>query len=235
MNSLNTRRLEMLVRVRDFGAAHRDLFPASTQGGKMFAAVGSAVAALSEQAASQVSGFGTARGGSSSKAVARAALRERLDAIRRTARALALDDPGLDDKFRIPHSHSDQALLSAGRAFADDARPLVKAFIAHDMPATFLTGLDAELQEFEQAIHAHSVGKDRHIAARAGIDTAMEAGLTAVQRLEAIVANRLTADPVTRAVWDSVRHVERTARTTNASPAPVAVPAPAPAIASSAK
>ena len=63
----------------------------------------------------------------------------------------------------------------------------------------------------------------------------MEAGLTAVQRLEAIVANRLTADPVTRAVWDSVRHVERTARTTNASPAPVPVPAPAPAIASSAK
>ena len=63
MNMLVTRRLEMLVRVRDFGAAHRDLFPASTLGGKMFVTVGSAVTALSEQAASQLSGRGTAVAG----------------------------------------------------------------------------------------------------------------------------------------------------------------------------
>ena len=229
MNSLNTRRLEMLVRVRDFGAAHRDLFPASTLGGKMFAAVASAVAALSQQAASQMSGRGTARGGSSSKAVARAALRERLQAISRTARALALDNPRLDDKFRVPQSNGHQALLSAGRAFADDAAPLLKAFIAHDMPATFLTQLNADLQEFERAIRDHAVGKDKHIAARAGIDTAIEAGLTAVQRLDAIVANRLHDDPTTLAVWDSARHVERTARAKNGAPSPVPVPPPAPA------
>jgi hypothetical protein len=229
MNSLNTRRLEMLVRVRDFGAAHRDLFPASTLGGKMFAAVGSAVGALSQQAASQVSGRGTARGGSSSKAAARAALRERLQTISRTARALALDNPGLDDKFRVPQSNGHQALLSAGRAFADDAGPLAKAFIAHDMPANFLTELNADLKEFEQAIREHAVGKDTHVAARAGIDTAMEAGLAAVQRLDAIVANRLRDDPTTVAVWDSVRHVERTARTKNGVHTPVPVPAPEPA------
>jgi hypothetical protein len=233
MNMLVTRRLEMLVRVRDFGAAHRDLFPASTLGGKMFVTVGSAVTALSEQAASQLSGRGTARGGASSKAVARAALRDSLDAISRTARALALDNPGLDDKFRLPRSQADQALLSAGRAFAHDARPLAKEFIAHDMPTNFLTELNADLQEFEQAIREHAVGKDTHIAARAGIDTAMEAGLTAVQRLDAIVANRLREDPTTVAVWDSARHVERTARTKNAAPTPL--PAPAPATASAAK
>ena len=229
MNSLNTRRLEMLVRVRDFGAAHRDLFPASTLGGKMFAAVGSAVAALSQQAASQMSGRGTARGGSSSKAVARAALREHLQAISRTARALALDNPGLDDKFRVPQTSGHQALLSAARAFADDAAPLSKAFIAHDMPTTFLTQLNADLQEFEQAIRKHAVGKDTHIAARAGIETAMEAGLTAVQRLDAIVANRLRDDPTTVAVWDSVRHVGRASRTKNGAPTPLPVPALEPA------
>ena len=234
MNNLSTRRLEMLVRVRDFGATHRDLFPASTLGGKMFATVGSAVTALSQQAASQVSGRGTARGGSSSMSVARAALRNSLDVIGRTARALALDDPGLDDKFRLPRSQADQALLNAGRAFADDARPLAKAFIAHDMPVNFLTALTADIEAFEQAIRERSLGKDTHIAARAGIDTAMEAGLTAVQRLEAIVANRLRDDPATVAVWDSVRHVERPARRKNRAPAPVPVSVPSPPTASAA-
>lgn len=193
------------------------------------------VTALSQQAASQVSGRGTARKGSSSKAVARAALREGLDSISRTARALALDNSGLDDKFRLPRGHGDQAMLNAGRAFAHDARPLSKAFIAHDMPANFLTELSSDIQQFEQAIREHSVGKDTHIAARAGIDTAMEAGLTAVQRLDAIVANRLRDDPTTVAVWDSARHVERTARTKNGAPKPVPVPAPAPTTASAAK
>jgi hypothetical protein len=114
---------------------------------------------------------------------------------------------------------------------------LAKAFVAHDMPTNFLSELNADLQELEQAIRAHAVGKDTHVAARAGIDTAMEAGLTAVQRLDAIVANRLRDDTATVAVWDSVRHVERTARTKNGAPTPVPVPAPAPepATASAAK
>jgi len=30
----------------------------------------------------------------------------------------------------------------------------------------------------------HAVAKDRHVAARAGIDTSMDAGFTAVQRLD---------------------------------------------------
>ena len=94
MNILETRRYEMLVRVRDFGASHRAAFRKVPLGGKMFAEVASAVTELGEQAASQISGRSTVREGSSSKAVARAALRDSLDATSRTARALALDTPG---------------------------------------------------------------------------------------------------------------------------------------------
>lgn len=53
-----------------------------------------------------------------------------------------------------------------------------------------------------------------------------------MQRLDATVANRLRDDPTIVAVWDSVRHVERTARMKNGAPAPVPVPAPASATAS---
>ena len=100
MNGLDTRRYEMLVRVRDFGTAHPHLFPPSTLGDQAFATVAAVVTQLSEHAATQLSGRGTAREGTTSKAVAREALREDLDAIIRTARAVALDMPGTDDKFR---------------------------------------------------------------------------------------------------------------------------------------
>jgi hypothetical protein len=39
MQQQDTLRYEMLVRVRDFGAAHTGLFPADTLGGRMFAQV----------------------------------------------------------------------------------------------------------------------------------------------------------------------------------------------------
>src|SRR5437870_3746571 len=118
MNVLDIRRYEMLVRVRQFGAAHPDAFPATSLGGQMFAAVGLAVDALDQQGASQVPGLGAAKEATASKAAARAALHETLDAVSHTARALALDTPGLDDKFRLPRSRNDQRLLNAARAFA---------------------------------------------------------------------------------------------------------------------
>src|SRR5262245_19981241 len=95
MTGVDTRRYEMLVRVRDFGATFADRFPPSSLGGQAFATVKAAVDALSEHAASLMSGKGTAREGTTSKAVTREALRDDLEAIIRTARALALDTPGV--------------------------------------------------------------------------------------------------------------------------------------------
>ena len=43
MTTIETRPYEMLVRVRDFGEAHRDRFPASSVAGQAFATVGEAV------------------------------------------------------------------------------------------------------------------------------------------------------------------------------------------------
>jgi hypothetical protein len=208
MNSLDTRRYEMLVRVREFGAAHVDLFPPSSLGGHAFAAVAAAVADLSDHAASQFSGRGWAREGTTSKAVAREGLRDQLDSIVRTARAIALDTPGLDDKFRPPRSSSDQLLLSAARAFARDATPLAARFAEHDMPETFLADLEESIKEFELAIRDHDAGRDIHVAAGAGIETAMDIGLTAVRRLDAIVPNRLRDDAAKTAVWERARRVE---------------------------
>jgi hypothetical protein len=226
MNSLDTRRYEMLVRVREFGAANTTLFPPSTLGGKAFEAVGMAVIALSDHAVTHVSGRGTAREGTASKAVAREALRDELEAIVRTARAMALDSPGVDDKFRLPRNNGDQAMLNAARAFLKDAAPLKADFTKHDMPDDFLDDLQADIEAFEEAIRDHEAGKDTHVAARAGIEAAIDNGLDAVRRLDAIVPNRLRNDPKTLALWERARRVEyRSSRTRNdtAQPAEAAV------------
>jgi hypothetical protein len=226
MNVLDIRRFEMLVRVRDFGDAHKDVFPAPSLAGPMFAAVGAAIAELNQQAASEVSGRGAAREGTAAKSSARADLRKILEAISQTARAMALDTHGIDDKFRMPRGGGDQRLLNAARAFAQDAQPFADAFVAHAMPATFLTDLQADIERFEQAMRDHSAGKETHIAARAAIDAAIDKGLTAVQHLDAIVLNQFRTDPSTLAVWASARHVEYPAgRSTTPAPTP---PGPAP-------
>jgi len=225
MNSLSTRRYEMLVRVRDFGVTHAALFPPSRLGAQAFAAVGGAVAALSDHAASQFSGRGSAREGTVSKAVAREALRDDLEAILRTARALALDMPGIDDKFRPPRGTGDQTVLHAARAFARDAAPLAADFIKHDMPEDFLDDLQNDIKELEEAMRDHEAGKDTHVAARAGIESAIDAGLDAVRRLDAIVPNRLRNDATTLALWERARHVEyRSSKGKNETVPPEATP-----------
>jgi hypothetical protein len=66
--------------------------------------VSTAVAELTEHAAAQFSGRGSAKEATMTKAVAREALRDDLDAIARTVKVLAIDDPGLADKFTVPRA-----------------------------------------------------------------------------------------------------------------------------------
>src|SRR5262249_24340431 len=118
MTRMEMRRYAMLARVRDFGQAHRDLFPESSVGGQAFATVAAAVAELSDHAVAKMS---SAREGIRAKTEARHGLIERLEAIARTAHAIAVDRPGFDDSFRLPRQHSDEALVTIARVFIQDA------------------------------------------------------------------------------------------------------------------
>ena len=142
MNITEIRRYEMLIRVKELGAAHADAFPASSVGGQMFAAVAAAVDQLHGHVAAQASGRGAVKEATTSKAAARTTLRGTLEAISHTSRALALDTPGIADKFRVPRSRNDQRLLGAARAFIVDAQPLLDAFVTHNLPASFVDGIE---------------------------------------------------------------------------------------------
>ena len=212
MNIGNTRRYEMLVRVANFGAAHADVFPASSLGGQMFSAAAEAATALSRHAASEVSSRGAADEALRAKVAARERLETALNVIRRTSRALALDAPGLDSKFRHPGTQGERAFLATARAFSTNAHTVVAALVAHGLPATFLDDLDAAILAFETTIRDHDTSRATFATARAGVSAALEAGLTAVQRLDAVVPNLLRDNPGTYAGWEVARHVERSPR-----------------------
>jgi hypothetical protein len=213
MNTVITRTCDMFVRVRAFNAERASLFPAGSLGGELFKEVNEVVEQLTATLTTQTSGVSSVQQATSSRTVAREALHASMQAISRTARAMALDAPGLEEKFRLPRSGSDQALLMAARAFAADALPLKAEFVRHELPATFIEDLLADIADLEHAIGGQNTGRDEHVTATASIETVVERGMNAIRRLDAIVPNKFRDDPAALAAWQSARHVESSART----------------------
>lgn len=209
MNSSEMRRFDMFTRARDFGLTHASMFPAASLGGQLIAEINTVIEALNTQAVAQSSGLSAAQQSTGGKAAVRDALHAEMEMMTRTARVMAIDTPGLDDKFRLPRSKAEQVWLTSARTFHADALPLKDDFIAHEMPADFLETLDALITDYEQALASGHQSTEKHVAASAAIDKGIERGMTAARKLDSIVRNKFHNDPATLAAWASARHIER--------------------------
>jgi hypothetical protein len=188
MNDKERNYYSAFVRVRDFGAENAADFPAGSAGASNFASIGAAAEEMEQSGASQASGAsGQAR---MRKDLALAELREDLRTINRTARALAVDDSAVGEMFRMPYGSSEQNLLSAARAFLNDATPLKTRFVEFGLPADFLEDLQADIVAFEQSASGKSAATGEKISATASIGSAVQNGLDALRRLRAIVENK---------------------------------------------
>jgi len=226
VDDIERRNYEKFVRVRDFGQAHQADFTPTSLGTQSFTAVGAVVVEIDGLAADETSARGDARQGTASRAQARATLRQALEDIRDTARVLATDIPGLDDKFRLPRSNNDQELLHTGRAFLADATPLKAQFIAHEMPEDFLEDLQALVSAMETAISNQSSGVSNHVAASAAMDDAFSRGIDLTRKLDPIVRNKYADNPAVLAEWTSASHTERAPRRAKTGVAPPPSPLP---------
>lgn len=223
MNDTLRRRYEMFLRVRDFGVQHATFFPANTRGQQLFMEFDTIIGEVEQLAAAQQSNDRSAREGTTNRGEARMNLREDLEAMSDTARAMSLDIQGIDDKFRIPRGKiNDMDLLSIARAFAADALPVKAEFIRYELPAYFLDKLDQRIEEFEQAIDAQQRSERERVSATAGLGDAVERGVDKVRQLDAVVRNKFRDDPARMAEWETARHTERAPRTsaTAQPPAP---------------
>jgi hypothetical protein len=147
-------------------------------------------------------------------------LREDLEAIARTAKAMADEIPGIEEKFRLPRGNNDMNLINVARGFAVDAAPFSAQFIAHEMPADFLTDLNEDIAALEAAIAEQAEGVEEHVGARVAIQQSFEDGMKEVRTLDAAIRNKYANDPTTLAEWTSASHIERAPRRAAAAGGP---------------
>jgi hypothetical protein len=225
MNDSSNRKLETCRRVRDFCNARATDFSAASLATQLFATLSTGIDTLEGLAAAQTSGGGAAREGTATRSDAREELRSRMKAWSATAHAIAIDNPGLEHKFRIPRGENDEILIAAARAFATDAVPLTAQFIAHEMPPTFIDDMNASILKLNNTMSKQSSAVGDRVGARAAIEAKLDECMTVVRKLDPIMRNKYADDPATLAEWTSAGHVERAPKKKKdeTSTAPVAV------------
>ena len=212
MNDRERRKLETFQRAERFGVEHTDDFGANSLGKQLFIQLSLIINTLAGHASSEESGRGMKRQATSTRAAAREQLRRALEAISRTARAMANEIVGIEEMFRVPKADNDQQLIAFARAIAGVAASFEAQFIAHELPQTFIQDLLDIIADLERAILEQASGRGDHVAARAEIDENIEKGSFLMRKLDAVIKNKYADNPGVRAEWRSASHTERSPR-----------------------
>ena len=217
-----------LSQINTFGLAHLPDFTAGSEGAKNFALVAAAVPQVGTVAAEQISADESSVSGTDLEAIFFDHVHDRLIALSRSARTIALTTPGVAAQFHLPHNLTYGNIGDVARAFATDAAPLSAKFIALEMAADFIQQLTDDVTSFEQAGGTQQSGTQVRGKSTAGIDATMKPALDAARALDTIVRNKYSNNAAVLAEWTIANHTERAAR--RAKPAPVVnAPAPQPA------
>jgi hypothetical protein len=222
MTGIERRKFEMLVRVRNFGNTHAELFAALPVAQQTFAAVGTTIRQLTIANMNKMSASSAAR--AAPKKAARKALTGLLQRAAQLARNLRADGhtaPGFD----FPGSKDGVSLLTAGRQFAVDAAAFEAEFSGHGMSPRQIT---ATTDAFETATGERATARTQHVAAKARIHELLGAAIRRVERLDLIIKNDLGNNYVVQAEWTQLRRREdpRGSRNGGGASAPVAPVAP---------
>jgi hypothetical protein len=229
MNTRIIHRYDMFGRVIVFGQDNTADFAAGSTGATHFANL----AVINQQL---VASGATQKGGSVSPQNALLlTLDTELQNIARTASAIAQDEPGFADLFAPPTHYNPHEVLATADQFltqlaaqpGDDAPTAaaktarVAKFVAHALPATFVTDMQATVTAIGAAQGAHESGRETGVASTSAVARLARAGMKEVNYLDAIVRNKYAGNGDKLAAWDSASHIER-------GPVHPAKPAPAP-------
>jgi len=171
------------------------------------------------------------------------ALRLDLQNTARTARAIALEQPGFADAFRLPDPPTDTALLTTADAYIahlavkmQDGKPMddaatqarkaamLAAFVAHELPADFVAHLQADVKAIRDEYAAQEKNREKGVGSTGLIGPLLKEANDLITTLDAIMHNKYTRDPAKLRAWKSASHLER-APQREKKPEP---PAPAP-------
>ncbi|MEY2466356.1 MAG: hypothetical protein QOD03_877 [Verrucomicrobiota bacterium] len=217
MNDRAIRRYDMFGRVETFGKDNAADFAAGSSGATHFTKLSQIITKLDAAKAGQN------QNGTTAKEVLLDAIRLDMQNIARTARAIAQDEPGFADKFRIPGNPSQVALLTAADAFLVElGKPGVAAkFIAHEMAANFVASFQADRDAVDTAQDEMESGNEKSVGNTAAIGALIADGMKEVTYIDAIAHNKYGSQPDKMAAWQTASHVERDPqRAKNNAPTP---------------
>jgi hypothetical protein len=213
MNSRQRRLYERAQRVVLFMEAHAEHFPAASKGAEALERLKEALATLVALDVARTTGASKREQGSAGRRKAREELRALVQAVIDTARAIALDRPDVSGIFSFTGAdRSDSSLVTAARAAADAAAPLVALFVEYHMSPTFINDLRSKADSLEHYITLQTEGLAGRADSNASAETTLKLISGLVERLDTAVRNRYSDDKATLVAWERARHVESAPR-----------------------
>jgi hypothetical protein len=207
MEDRHHRRREMFLRLKAFANNHPE--NPATVWPQLVTELDSVNADLAEQIADEESGHSVKRTGTASRDDAREDLKDLVEAIVRTARAIDETKPGFAEGYRGPSQLSDRALLDLAIGIARIAPPHKADFLGHGMPADFLETLDAAIAKLQQTMTDQSEGKAGVKSAGVEIEDTMDQGMSVRRRMDAVVRNVYRDNAAVLAEWETASHIEQ--------------------------
>ena len=192
-------RYEMLVRVRDYGVAHKEVFP--DVGAQGFARVTAAVAAVDQRMKDQM--LATADAGRVNTAT-RAAVFASMKTIALAARRLP--KRGVNP-FKVPARRRLRVELVAARTFLQEAETRRDEFERVGLPSTFISEFRALVDELQRAVDLRANSQTARRLAAAGVSTALAEGFKAARDLDVPVTIATRSDPTRFAAWQRARSI----------------------------
>ncbi|MEY2493932.1 MAG: hypothetical protein QOJ45_424 [Verrucomicrobiota bacterium] len=215
MNDRDQRRYDAAKRAQTFGAENGADFSAGSEAKTRFTNLDAALKTVDDAKAGQATGSGTA-----SKVTLIDALRIDCRNIRRTA--IAQEQPGFDDDFPASE-HNDSSVLTAADAYLvrleakpdDDAAAqaaktaLVARFVAHELPATFVTDLRHDRDAIDAVSDSVEGKRQGSVEDTSVIGLGLIEAYKEIRFLNAIMLNKYSRAPEKLRAWKSATHIER--------------------------
>jgi hypothetical protein len=164
-----------------------------------------------------------------------------LQAIARTAHAIAQDVPGFDDRFAPPEHYNPGEVLATASAYlaqlavapSDDvATQAAKAarvtqFTDHALSATFVADLQAAVAAIGSVKDTHEAGREKGVSSTTATAQLARDGKKQVNYLDAIAQNLYKGNAEQLRAWDSASHIERDPNHPGSTPVPAPATPPA--------
>jgi hypothetical protein len=200
---------DAFIGMKQFGVESLADFKPDSVAVMKFTELNAVIADADTESEKQFTGTTSSKQSFTTKDTARENLRGILSDIARTARAMAYDFVGINDKFKLARNRNDQQLLITARSFLSEVASFEDNFIAYEMPKTFLADLQTKITAFEQLLSETSSAIGSQVSATANMGKIIKRGMIIRRILDGLIKNRYQDNSGKLAAWATASHIQK--------------------------